>query len=311
MKKSSLPHVGRRIRSAVLAGVGATAVLTGLLASAGTAEARVPYRHMANVWVNLADQGPSGDQRIAYSTFLASLRDAAAGYNPQETQLEDVGLIQVQLEAPDYQGVGRRVLIWINPSNLYVWGFSAQDGTTYQFGDSDLARRLAETTTPAPPVRADSVRTLNFGSNYNALSNAAGRGREVMPISWNDIRASIVQLATVGDPNAGDRQNTARSLSLMIQMLSEAARFNDVEGTFRAAMNSWDVQSLPIQQQYLENNWAALSRYYNQLVAGLNPTSLNIPTVGNVSGTDGVRRYVRLGLANDGTANGDWNHDEL
>ncbi|MET8546923.1 ribosome-inactivating family protein, partial [Kitasatospora sp. NPDC004799] len=30
---------------------------------------------------------------------------------------------------------------------------------------------------------------------------------------------------------------TARSLSLMIQALSEAARFNDVEGTFRAAMN--------------------------------------------------------------------------
>ncbi|MFE7560802.1 ribosome-inactivating family protein [Kitasatospora sp. NPDC057500] len=300
-----------RLRSVLLAGVGLSMTLTGVLGGAGTAQARTEWRQMSHVWFDLSEYGPSGDERIRYSAFLASLRAAVAGYNTQETQLEDVGLVQVSLTALDDRGQRRHTDIWINPSNLYIWGFSNEQGVTYQFSDigNALQSRIRETTAPAPPVNHN-VQTLNIGSNYNSLSNAAGRGREAMPISWIDMRYSIVQLAGESNP-WGNRQATARSLSLMIQALSEAARFNDVEGTFRAAMNNWEVRDLPIQQQYLENSWDALSRYYSRVSSGQNTTPVDIPTVGQIGNLDQVRRYVRLTMGHPHTDNGDWSTDQI
>ncbi|MER5784854.1 ribosome-inactivating family protein [Streptomyces mobaraensis] len=304
----------RLARSLLLSGVGLAMAVTGTLTTAGTAEARTEWRHMSHVYVDLADEGASDHQRDAYSAFIQSLRNAAAGYNGRETQLEDVGIIQASLTAPDDQGRRHQVRIWINPSNLYVWGFSNEHGTTFQFNDINgaLGGRLAETDTPRPDVNTN-VQTLNFGSNYNSLTGAAHRGREAMPISYNDIRASIVQLATVTTPSAGSqRENTARSLSLMVQMLPEAARFNDVEGTFRTAMGTWTPQyGLPHQQQELENSWDSLSEYYHRVTAGQNATAPFLPSIGTVSGAGQVERYVRLTLGRGSMANGDWNHDEL
>ncbi|GAA2726079.1 MULTISPECIES: ribosome-inactivating family protein [Streptomyces] len=307
-------RTSRLARSLLMTGLGLAVTVTGTVASTGTAEARTDWRHLSHVYMNLSDDGAGERQRIDYSNFLASLRAAAAGPNGMETQLEDFGLIRVTLGAPDDRHVRREASFWINPANLYVWGFSNENGITYQFNDINgaLRTRMAETTTPAPGVNTD-VRTLNFGSNYNSLSGTANRGRENMPISWNDIRASIVQLATADNPSSGSqRENTARSLSLMIQMLSEAARFNDVEGTFRAAMGTWGVQHLPQQQQELENAWAALSENWQRSSARLQTTPVRIPSIGNVNGTDQVRRYVRLSLGRPGlTRGGDWGHDEL
>ncbi|MET8544588.1 ribosome-inactivating family protein [Kitasatospora sp. NPDC004799] len=290
--------------------MGLSMAVAGVLGGAGTAEARTEWRHMSHVWFDLSDS-PGENERIRYSTFLASLRAAVAGYNTQETQLEDVGLVQVTLSALDDQGQRRRTELWINPSNLYLWGYSNQYGDTYQFNDLNgaLQGRISETTAPAPPV-SHNVQTLNFGSNYNSLSTAANRGRDAMPISWNDMRGSILHLAGENNP-WGNRQATARSLSLMIQALSEAARFNDVEGTFRAAMNDWSVRSLPIQQQYLENSWDALSRFYNRASSGQNATPVDIPTVGRVDNLDNLRWYVQMTMGAPHSDNGDWNHDEL
>ncbi|WP_416874296.1 ribosome-inactivating family protein [Kitasatospora sp. SC0581] len=302
--------VRARLRSVLLAGVGLSMALTGVLGAAGTAEARTEWRHMSHVWFDLSE-GPSDNERMRYSNFLGSLRVAVSGYGLQQTQLEDIGLVQVSLSALDDRGQRRHVELWINPSNLYLWGYSNQYGDTYQFNDLNgaLQSRISETTTPAPPVSRN-VQTLNFGSNYNSLSTAAGRGRESMPISWNDMRGSILHLAGENNP-WGNRQATARSLSLMIQSLSEAARFNDVEGTFRAAMTDWNVRSLPIQQQYLENSWDALSRFYERSAAGLNATPVDIPTVGRVDNLGTLRRYVQMTMGGPHTDNGDWNHDEL
>ncbi|MGK5640075.1 ribosome-inactivating family protein [Streptomyces sp. URMC 126] len=304
----------RLVRSLILSGAGLALAVTGTLTTAGTAQARTEWRHMSHVYINLADEGASEHQQNDYSTFVQSLRNAAAGYNTQETQLENVGIIQASLTAPDDRGARHQVRIWINPSNLYIWGFSNERGTTYQFNDINgaLAGRLRETTDPRPDVDMN-VQTLNFGSNYNSLTGTAGRGREAMTISYNDIRASLVQLATVNNPNSGnERQNTARSLSLVIQMLSEAARFNDVEGTFRTAMGTWEFQyGLPHQQQELENSWDSLSEYYHRVSAGQNATAPFIPSIGRINGLDQVRRYLRLALGSTGMANGNWNHDEL
>lgn len=308
--------IKQKLRAILLTGACLTAVAGGTFAFTGSAQATTDYRHMSHVWFDLSDDGPSGNERIRYSTFLDSLRSAASEQPTglYATQQGPYGLVQVSLSAPNAQGGRNRVDVWVNPNNLYVWGFSNQAGTTWQFNDINgaLGARMAETTTPRPPVNTN-VQTLNFGSNYNSLRGVAGRGRESMPISWHDMQASIARLGTVTDPYNSERQNVARALSAIIQFTAEAARFNDVEGTFRAAMNSWDVQQgLPIQQQYLENNWDALSRTYWNSTRGPSQ-QVDIPTIGTVSGTQGVARYVRTLLQDTSLidTNGNWDRTEL
>ncbi|MFI2608155.1 ribosome-inactivating family protein [Kitasatospora sp. NPDC018619] len=310
MKRHST--VRARLRSVLLAGVGLSLALTGVLGGAGTAQAFTGWHRMSHVWFDLSEYGPSGDQRIAYSNFLASLRAAVAAPSLDRTQGENVGLVMVSLTAPDDRGRRRHLDLWVNPSNLYVWGFTNENGVTYQFNDIDnaLRDRLAETNTPAPQINP-AIQTLPFGSNYNSLTQAAGRDRNAMPISFTDLRYSIVQLAGENNP-WGDSQATARSLSLMIQAVAEAARFNDVEGTFRAVMNGWDVRTLPIEQQWLENNWDALSRL-DVTLHGDEPAAnpLWIPEVGLITNRTTLRRYVRMTMSVPHADNGDWSHDEL
>jgi hypothetical protein len=285
--------------------------LTGVLGGAGTAQAFTGWHRMSHVWLDLSEYGPSGGERIAYSTFLASLRAAVAAPSLDRTQGENVGLVMVSLTALDDRGQRRHVDLWVNPSNLYVWGFTNENGVTYQFNDIDnaLAARIAETNSPAPQINPN-IQTLPFGSNYNSLTQAAGRGRDAMPISWTDLRYSIVQLAGENNP-WGNRQATARSLSLMIQAVAEAARFNDVEGTFRAVMNAWDTRTLPIEQQWLENSWDALSRLEVQFNGANTATPLWIPEVGLIDNSTTLRRFVRLTMGVPHTDSGDWNRDEL
>ncbi|MEU4348201.1 ribosome-inactivating family protein [Streptomyces sp. NPDC023838] len=301
-----------------MAATAVAAVFTGTLTTAGLAQANTEFRHVTHVWMDLGD-GPSGEERIQYSTFLASLRAAVESPAGGETQDANAGLVQASLSALDGQGNRHTVDLWINPSNLYLVGFSNENHVTWQFNDvrsndghdMDLNRRITQTTVPYRPQTSGPVRDLSFGSNYNSMSGAAGRDRSAMGIGFNDIRASIVQLATVQNPFGAGQRDTARSLMLMVQMLSEAARFNDIEGVFRSAMSTWDVQRLSFTHQRLENSWDPISEYAHDLQAGRNPRALNIPEVGTINGMNSVRRYVRLLLADTKAANGDWNHDEL
>ncbi|MBT2481896.1 ribosome-inactivating family protein [Streptomyces sp. ISL-94] len=92
---------------------------------------------------------------------------------------------------------------------------------------------------------------------------------------FNDIRASIVQLATQTSANA-NRQHTARSLMLLIQMASEAARFKDLEGVSRAAVGGLGrpVRLLlepPRDGQHLHTEGAAHPRHRDHRERGPGP----------------------------------------
>jgi hypothetical protein len=102
---------------------------------------------------------------------------------------------------------------------------------------------------------------LSFGGNYNSLTQAAGRGRETMPISYFDVWNAIFNLAYEDTHN--NQQGIARSLMLMIQFTSESARFNDVCGVMSDVMHSSgsSYPGLPMLQQQLENNWASISQF--------------------------------------------------
>ncbi|MFI1170048.1 ribosome-inactivating family protein [Streptomyces melanogenes] len=282
-----------RLRRALLALTTAAAVLPGLLATAQPAAAHTGEGSVNHVWLDLGNS-PSSQQTIAYSTFLASLRAAVsdtwrdgAPYTQEPSTTE--GIVRVSLSAHDDSGHRRAVDLWVQPDNLYVVGYSPQGSrVSYTFNDASFNRAPIDT----------SITNLPFGGNYQALVRAAGRDRSSMPIYWNDIRASILQLANQTSANT-NTQNTARSLMLLIQMTSEAARFNDLEGVFRAAVGDWGRGRTGLEgwQQNLENNWGVLSNFYWNLVGAGNtstPTVPNIPGIGTIGNTSQVRRYVRV-----------------
>jgi hypothetical protein len=268
-----------------------------IVASAGAAKADVPNNGVGHVWLNLNNPGQGAQSQ--FSAFITSLRQAA-GHDFRggvyQTQTETSNrLIRADITDP----AGNQVWLWITPSDLYVRGFTSQtNGTTYYFGDDGF-----------------NLQMLDFGSNYNSMSQAAGRGRDTMLISFNDLVGSVRNLATVGYPYGGNQQDVARSMMFMIQYTSEAARFWDVYGVMSDIMNSWTARydGLPLLQQNLENSWDAISQYGYRVTNDPYTPPTNITGVGTFWNWGDVQ--ARLGTMtprwNGLSPSGDWWHTEL
>ncbi|MFD8750104.1 ribosome-inactivating family protein [Kitasatospora sp. NPDC059577] len=155
-----------------------------------------------------------------------------------------------------------------------------------------------------PKVRAD-----------NAMRQAAGRGRESMPIGWYDLMGSIDNLATTGYPYGANQQNVARSLMFMIQFTSEAARFWDVYGVTRDIQggNTPFYNGLPLTQQYLENSWDQISQYAYDVTNNPSTPPVNVTGVGTFYSYGDVQRWMAMliGTTSQVSSTGDWNHSEL
>ncbi|GGM06596.1 hypothetical protein GCM10010129_58060 [Streptomyces fumigatiscleroticus] len=243
---------------------------------------------------------PDGEaSELLYTIFLTEVRAAAAVVSSdggQQTQNNDYGLVAVNLQAYDDQNQLRHVTLWMNPRNFYILGFTPEGSSRpYYFNDYDGA-------TPS-----GGVSLMGFNGAYTALTQTAGQDRSSMQISYYDIRGSILQLANAqGNAITGvdDRRSTARSLMQLIQMVSEAARFNDMEGVYREAVGTWDIRrGLSSTLQDLENNWSNLSRFFYQLNS--NPSYNVYPYitgVGNITNQQEVRRYVRVLLGSTKTS---------
>ncbi|MFF3331342.1 ribosome-inactivating family protein [Streptomyces sp. NPDC002888] len=300
--------LGRALRQAVLALTLALSVGAGVLSPAQPAAATTGNGQVNHVWLDLGSS-PGSNLRIAYSSFLASLR-AAVGFSAQGVEVtqnasENEGVVRVSLSADDDSGRRRAVDLWINPDNLYVIGFSPQAnaGVSYFFNDVHINAAI-------PTAR----QILPFGGNYNSIVARAGRNRSEMPVAFWSVRQAILDLANQTAANSHP-QTTARALMLLIQFTSEAARFNDLEGVFRDAMFSWDSSrtGIPEWLQHMENNWGMISNFFWNILGigpNHNPAPLNI-SGREINDADDVRRYLRTVLP--AVVGGPYNpgHDEL
>jgi hypothetical protein len=255
---------------------------------------------------------------------------------------------------------GATLTLFISPMDLYLRGIANTEGQVFIFNDFDIGSTTYTTVaeivgngaigyTNAAQSGALAAQRLNLESNYNSMTNAnGGRGRESLTMSYSNFTDAFFNLAYLNMNGRNDTQNdlphVARSLMFMIQMTSEAARFNDVMGTARAIMYgptydgygnqlfSGTQQGLPVFQQYLENNWARISSYgwdnlnnpnYTETIQGINPDTGNYTTYGNgdpytLSSYVDVANFLAVLLTN-GEVNdpgiggfwGDWNKDEL
>lgn len=291
--------------------------VAALFSGVGTAKADTPDGRIGHCWLTLTSDA-SVTSASQYLGFLQSIQNASGHYWRSGLMQTQSYSTQNSLIRADLNFQGEELQLWFSPNNLYLRGFTTHYGETWQFNDSDYSLESVMEglgrTSPDWNLLPDlgRFRTLNFGSNYNSLTQAAGRGRDSMPISHNDLWNSAWQLqyATDGGPS------TARSLMLMIQFTSEAARFWDVYGVMSDIMRnqgSW-YPGLPAVQQELENSWDGLSRYAYALYSGQNPSPYNVgPHVGNVSGSTQVNSRLALLLGNPAQASstGDWWHTEL
>ncbi|MGW2161434.1 ribosome-inactivating family protein [Nonomuraea sp. NPDC001699] len=283
-----------------------------IIGGTGSARADVPANSITHVYMNL--NNPSASSQSQYFQLIDSLR-AAAGHDYRNgvraAQYTDFNsLIRLSLANGD-----THLDLWITPNDLYVRGFTNTHGDTFQFNDADFS--LAHTLQNIPSNGVGAVSTLGFGSNYNSMVQAAGRGRENMPISFNDLWNSVFNLAWTTNPYGGNQVDVARSLLFMIQYTAEAARFNDVYGVMSAIMLNWNnyYNGLPVLQQYLENSWAAISGFGQRISGNPGSAPLTVNGVGTLYTWNDVARYLALILLNlnlpqEGPS-GDWNHTEL
>ena len=310
-----------RTRYRLLALVAALAItVTAFISGAGTAKATVGYGQVGHVYMNLTGYS-SQDSQNMYMLLIQSLRNtsgyqAPTGVNNQGIMLTQggTGLIRLDLSYGD-----ATLWLWFTADNLYLRGFTDTAGNTYSFNDFSLQQYM-QNIYPAngdrslfPENIGTAYYTLPFGSDYNDMVRAAGRGRESMPISYSDLWGSFSNLAFAG--GAMDAQSYARSLMFMIQFTSESARFNDVYGVMSDIMgNGTSYNGLPAVQQELENSWSQISTFYYQLLNGNNPSPLYVgPNAGWLYWMGDVLARLAEGISGPGSVSptGDWWHTEL
>jgi hypothetical protein len=141
------------------------------------------------------------------------------------------------------------------------------------------------------------------------MTRAAGRTRQGMPISYNDLMGSVNQLANYG---GGDGQSTARSLMFMIQFISEATRINQVRGTMLTAMGT-DARAtgLPTAQLSYENDWGQLSQYAIDVTNNSATSPRTIGSAGLLTNFGQVAQFVATILGVPSESTGNQGHDEL
>nr|QCH00556.1 RIP6 [Vernicia fordii] len=105
---------------------------------------------------------------------------------------------------------------------------------------------------------------LSFGSSFVELEKAAGQIRKYVELGIIPLERAISSLNIVEKPD-----NQARSLLVVIQMISEAARFRYIELQVRKSITRKErFYPDPIMVS-LEDNWVALSREIQQSFQGV------------------------------------------
>ncbi|MET7648030.1 ribosome-inactivating family protein [Streptomyces sp. NPDC005426] len=279
--------------------------------SAVPAHADTPYGQISHVYMNF---GPSAgaSQQSQYTGLINSLRQAAGHtYRNGVYETQSTGYSLIRLTLTDSH---MTLTLWLTPGDLYLRGYTTASGQTFQFNDHDFS--LINLLSGIGDLPYGTGHTLSFGSNYNSMVQAANRGREDMPISYTDFFNSVYNLAYADSPYGGNQQDVARSLMLMVQLTSEAARFNDVFGVGSDIMGSWrNYTGLPLRQQYLENSWQRISSFGHSVSQDPSTAPVNITGVGTLQSWNDVLRYMatllgNLNLPQEGPT-GDWQKTEL
>uniref|UniRef100_P81446 Beta-galactoside-specific lectin 1 n=1 Tax=Viscum album TaxID=3972 RepID=ML1_VISAL len=175
---------------------------------------------------------------------------------------------------------GDSITAAIDVTNLYVVAYQAGD-QSYFLRD---APRGAETHLFTGTTRS----SLPFNGSYPDLERYAGH-RDQIPLGIDQLIQSVTALRFPG----GSTRTQARSILILIQMISEAARFNPILWRARQYINSGASFLPDVYMLELETSWGQQSTQVQQSTDGVfnNPIRLAIPP-GNFVTLTNVRDVI-------------------
>nr|Q9M654.1 RecName: Full=Ribosome-inactivating protein PMRIPm; Contains: RecName: Full=PMRIPm A chain; AltName: Full=rRNA N-glycosidase; Contains: RecName: Full=Linker peptide; Contains: RecName: Full=PMRIPm B chain; Flags: Precursor [Polygonatum multiflorum]AAF37218.1 ribosome inactivating protein RIPm [Polygonatum multiflorum] len=149
---------------------------------------------------------------------------------------------------------GNVVTIAVDVTSLYVVAFSANNNG-YFFSDSTETER---TNLFVGIPRGD---PLGFTGNYNSLENWAGADRGSIPLGPALLNKAIRNLRSNGRDS-----KAAKSLIVVIQMVSEAARFRRIEEQVRRSIADQDTFTPGSLMITMEKKWSKMSQQVERSV---------------------------------------------
>lgn len=226
----------------------AAALISSLLLRAAPAHASIPPGNAEQISFGL-DSYSNSEQGLRYGILLQQVRTAVSvrssdGGRQTQSPDGDSAYAVVRLFLND--SPGQQVYLYIRASDLYVVGFST-GSTLFRLQGDPL----------------NSATELPLRGNYNDLNRAADRSLESVPVSRGNIEQSIRDLhAVTASTFENRRMATARALQQLIQMVSEASRFNALAYTYGRELGTNAAPTdLGAGHVGLERSWAQLSRY--------------------------------------------------
>nr|2RG9_A Chain A, Beta-galactoside-specific lectin 1 chain A isoform 1 [Viscum album] len=175
---------------------------------------------------------------------------------------------------------GDSITAAIDVTNLYVVAYQAGQ-QSYFLKD---APRGAETQDFTGTTRS----SLPFNGSYPDLERYAGH-RDQIPLGIDQLIQSVTALRFPG----GSTRTQARSILILIQMISEAARFNPILWRARQYINSGASFLPDVYMLELETSWGQQSTQVQHSTDGVfnNPIRLALPP-GNVVTLTNIRDVI-------------------
>lgn len=210
----------------------------------------------------------------SYRNFIADLRDRLRGPEdryeiPLLRSRANVEMSQrfVLVELSNYGEM--TVTLALDVINAYVVGYRAGGYSIFLRPDNtdaeDANLNLFQGTQRS---------TLGFTGSYGDLQRVAERNRENLDLGPSALDQSISAMYRFANPRPGDDEDQdagrlARAFLVVIQMVSEAARFRFIERLManRIRLNEDSAPHASITE--LENSWGALSRAIQESNQGM------------------------------------------
>ncbi|MEU4199232.1 ribosome-inactivating family protein [Streptomyces sp. NPDC026294] len=289
---STLPAALARLLAASLA----VLTLAGLTASSAHADTTRPREQI--IWnVRSLLQGDMEGAQTSYWAMIGALRNAA-GHNvgngvgaTERLRADGARAVEIRLMDGD-RGVAA---LYVRSDNLYlmgVWTPSSLSGSVsglvgFRDQRAEMQAILQRNGTPAP------VTDFGFNSNYDALGSGT---RAAVGMNGYTI-ANAVRAVSAYNHNMTHTAQTGfqASLIILIQAVSEAARFQDIAITVGGNIRSYasgDGTRLSLGQVNLENQWSGISQW---LHSALNPVPGTTLAIMRLNGTDyrSLEEYTR------------------
>lgn len=153
-----------------------------------------------------------------------------------------------------------QIRLQIRASDLFVVGWLNVNEGIYN---------RIESGTPPFGDRVGQPRNTSYNGSYLELERRVG-DRANIPLSPNSVRQAVRDLSRSGSTEAQE----ARGLIVLIQTISEAARFRPIEELFRNTYTS-EAALPPPHILGLENSWAPVSEIGNRHLNNPNDEAIN------------------------------------